>query len=534
MCSFGLNFIAPTLSYRDNIDNTMMKAFQTASTYHRMPSTTKAVQKLIKASFSTARIDLQLLDLENINQNIRRLEYAVRGPLVIRAGQLNKDLNNGVKKPFSSVISANIGDCQAMNQKPITFFRQMIACATDIKLLSSPDIPGDVKERVKEILSYCGGKSVGAYSDSCGIEIIRKHIANYIQIRDDGVECNWQNIFLCTGASQGIRNILSLINQSRKPGKPVGVMIPIPQYPLYSATLCEYGMHQVNYYLDEDSGWRLEVSELKRAFDENQDKCDIKAIAVINPGNPTGSVLSEENIIEIIKFANDHNLMIMADEVYQHNVYDPKAKFFSFKKVMAQKTDCKLELASMMSASKGFMGECGLRGGYCEITNFNDDVRAILYKGLSSMLCSSILGQITMDCVINPPKPEENSYELYKKERDQVLADLKRKAKLVADTFNSVEGVKSNQVAGAMYAFPRLVLPEKAIKEAKALNYEPDFYYALQFLENFGVCVVPGSGFGQMPGSYHFRTTILPQPEVFEDMMDRFRKFHTQFLHKFS
>lgn len=475
-----------------------------------------------------------LLNADNINQNIRRLEYAVRGPLVIKAVQINRELAQGALKPFKSVISANIGDCQAMNQKPITFIRQVLACATNTSLLDSPDMPNDVKERVREILAFCGGQSIGSYSDSCGVEIIRKHVANYIQERDGGVECDWQNVFLSTGASQCVKSILSLINQKQRLDRPVGIMIPIPQYPLYSATLCELGMHQASYYLNEDSNWSLDVDELKRAYNENKDKADIKALVVINPGNPTGSVLSEQNIIEIIDFANENNLMIMADEVYQHNVYDENSRFHSFKKVMFTKTNHRLELASMMSSSKGYMGECGLRGGYCEISNFSDDVRAILYKGLSSWLCSSVLGQITMDCVVNPPKEGQESYALFESEKIQVLADLKRKAKLVADTFNSVEGVHSNQVAGAMYAFPRLSLPQKAIQEAKSKNYQPDFYYALQFLDNFGVCVVPGSGFGQQPGTYHFRTTILPQANVFEDMMDRFRRFHTQFLTKYN
>lgn len=496
------------------------------------PSSTLSL--ITKASFSSSQVQYNLLNIDNINQHIRNLEYAVRGPLVIKAGQYRKELAEGAKKPFKSVISANIGDCQAMNQKPITFIRQVVACATDTGLLSSPNMPNDVKERVKELLSYCGGQSVGSYSDSCGIEIIRKDIAKYIEERDEGVHCDWQNVFLTTGASEGVKTTLSLINHSRKPGKPVGVMIPIPQYPLYSASLCEYGMHQANYYLNEDNNWSLNMEELKRSYDENVDKCDLKAIAIINPGNPTGSVLSEENILEILHFANERNLMILADEVYQHNVYEEGSKFHSFKKIMARKTNYKLELVSLMSSSKGFMGECGLRGGYSEITNFSDDVRAILYKGLSSKLCSSVLGQITMDCVVRPPVQGQESYNLYMSEKNGVLADLKRKAKLVADTFNSVEGVKSNPVAGAMYAFPRLSLPERAIQEAKRLNVAPDFYYALQFLESSGVCVVPGSGFGQMPGTYHFRTTILPQPDVFEDMMDRFRKFHTQFLGKFG
>lgn len=475
----------------------------------------------------------KLLTLDNINQNVRRLEYAVRGPLVIRASQLERELKDGAQKSFKSVIKANIGDCQAMKQKPITFFRQVIACATDTSLLTSSDIPNDVKDRVREILSYCGGNSVGAYTDSCGIELIRRHIAQYIEARD-GCKTEWQNVFLSSGASDSIKQVMSLINHKQDASKKVGVMIPIPQYPLYSATLCEFGLQQVNYYLDEDANWRLDIEELERSYAEHKDKCEIKAIAVINPGNPTGSVLSEENIIEIIEFAARHNLILFADEVYQHNVWAEGSKFTSFKKAMLTRTNHRLELASFMTASKGYMGECGLRGGYCELTNFSDDVRAMLYKALSSWLCSSVLGQIAMDCVVNPPKVGQDSYNLYEKEKSAILSSLEKKAKLVAETFNSVQGVKTNQVAGAMYAFPRLDLPKKAIAKAQSIGQEPDFLYAQEFLENYGVCVVPGSGFGQKPGSYHFRTTILPPPDIFEDMMDRFRRHHMDFLDRYS
>lgn len=506
--------------------------------YCQFPSALDKIQhdswRLARATLTTSQACNNVLNVDNVNQNFRNIEYAVRGPLVMKAGELARELAAGAQKPYKSVISANIGDCQAMRQKPITFIRQVLACASDNRLLESPDIPNDVKERVREILAYCGGNSIGSYTDSAGIEIIRKHIASYIEDRDGGVESDWQNVFLSHGASQSVKSLMSLVNHSRKPGKPVGIMIPIPQYPLYSATLCEYGMHQVNYYLNEDTNWRLNVEELERAFDESDSKSDIRALVVINPGNPTGSVLSEDNIVEVLNFANKHKLMVIADEVYQHNVYQENAKFHSMKKVMLEKTNFKLEMASLMSASKGFMGECGLRGGYCELTNFSDEIRAIYYKGLSSWLCSTVLGQITMDCVVNPPRKGQESHELYEAEKSQVLADLKRKARLVADTFNSVEGVKSNEVAGAMYAFPRLDLPKKAIEEAKKLNYAPDYYYVLQFLEQFGVCVVPGSGFGQLPGTYHFRTTILPQPDVMEDMMTRFKKFHAGFLSKYS
>lgn len=192
------------------------------------------------------------ITLDNINKNIIKLEYAVRGPLVIRAGEIERELaSHPESRPdFKKVIRANIGDCHAMGQQPLTFLRQVLACASDNSLLNSPSYPNDVKERVKEILKYCGGGSVGAYSDSAGVEIIRRHCAEYIEQRDK-VKSDWQNIVLTTGASDGIRGVLSIINTSSTDKRPSGVMVPIPQYPLYSATLSEYGMHQIDYYLDE-------------------------------------------------------------------------------------------------------------------------------------------------------------------------------------------------------------------------------------------------------------------------------------------
>ncbi len=118
--------------------------------------------------------------------------------------------------------------------------------------------------------------------------------------------------------------------------KPAGFMIPIPQYPLYTATISEYNAEkvsffkakavfstsskiffiiQIGYYLDEDRTWGLSVQELERAYEESLEYCDPKAICIINPGNPTGQVLSLENIQQIIKWAYEKRLFILADEV---------------------------------------------------------------------------------------------------------------------------------------------------------------------------------------------------------------------------
>lgn len=158
--------------------------------------------------------------------------------------------------------------------------------------------------------------------------------------------------------------------------------------------------------------------------------------------------------------------------MYQDNVYAEGMKFHSFKKVAAELGHpySQIEIASFYSTSKGFMGECGARAGYFDVVNMDPDVKAELKKLSSAQLCSSVLGQICMDTVVNPPKKGEPSYELFMKEKEQVLSSLKEKAKLVTELLNKIEGVKCNPVQGAMYAFPQIAIPTKAIQHAKVID----------------------------------------------------------------
>ncbi|ODN02389.1 Alanine aminotransferase 2 [Orchesella cincta] len=482
------------------------------------------------SSGSTAKT----ITLDNMNPHIKTMEYAVRGPLVIRATEIEKELAAGAQKPFKEVIKANIGDAHAMGQRPITFIRQVLALVSYPELIDKSDFPADVKKKASEILAGCKGGSAGSYSDSSGIEIIRKHAAEYITRRDGGIAANPDDIILCAGASEGIRATLKLFVETSS-GAP-GVMIPIPQYPLYSASLAEFGMHQVGYYLDEARGWALDIKELERSIKEARGQCNPRALVVINPGNPTGQVLTKQNIEEIIKFAHKEGLFILADEVYQDNVYASGSEFHSFKKVMMElgAPYNTMELASYFSTSKGYMGECGLRGGYSEVVNLDKSVKAMLLKSISAKLCPTVLGQATMDCVVDPPQKGSPSYDLFIKEKTAVLQSLAQRASKIADTFNSIPGIKCNPVQGAMYAFPQITLPQKAIDAAKAKGQAADTFYAFELLENTGICIVPGTGFGQYPGTYHFRTTILPQPEKLAVMLDKFQEFHVKFVAKYS
>uniref|UniRef100_A0AAZ3RJB0 Alanine aminotransferase 1 n=1 Tax=Oncorhynchus tshawytscha TaxID=74940 RepID=A0AAZ3RJB0_ONCTS len=473
----------------------------------------------------------RVLNVDTMNPNVKRIEYAVRGPIVQRAVQIEKELKEGVKKPFTEVIKANIGDAHAMGQKPITFFRQVIALCVYPDLLEDDKFPEDAKNRAWRILQACGGGSLGAYSASSGIEVIRQDVAKYIEKRDSGIPSNPDDIYLSTGASDAIVTMLKLLTSGEGKTR-TGVMISIPQYPLYSAALAELAAVQISYYLDEDKCWSLDVSELRRAVKAAREHCNPRALCIINPGNPTGQVQNRQCIEDVIRFAAEEHLFLMADEVYQDNVYMEGCQFHSFKKVL-------FEMGSEYSSVVELMVTdcttwCGFRGGYMEVINMDPEVKLQLTKLVSVQLCPSITGQALLDLVVNPPQPDEPSYATFIKERTANLHILSEKAKMTEQVLNTIPGIHCNPVQGAMYTFPRLTLPEKAINAAKEQEQAPDMFYCMKLLEEMGICLVPGSGFGQRDGTYHFRMTILPATEKLKIVLEKIREFHKRFTEEFS
>jgi len=484
---------------------------------------------------TTAATLKKVLTVDSMNENVKAVQYAVRGPIVIRAGEIENEIRAGKKYPFDEVIKCNIGDAHAMGQSPITYIRQVVSGAAYPDLLAAGNnngvIPADASAQAQRILDGCGGQSLGAYSNSAGVQVIREDIARYIEQRDGIGKVDPSDVVMSTGASGGIVALLKMLVR----GPNDGIMIPIPQYPLYSACLAEFNATVVPYYLNEETNWSLDIEELERAYQKSTVKP--KAICIINPGNPTGQVADYENIKKVLEFAYQRRLFVLADEVYQDNIYADGAAFHSFRKVMLEMGEPysnTIELASFHSTSKGYMGECGFRSGYMETINLDADVKVQLTKLISSRLCPPVPGQAAMDVVVNPPQPGSESYPLFKEQRDKVLADLKYKAKLVAETFNAIEGVSCQAVQGAMYAFPNIKLPEKFVKEANAKGLVPDAYYCSLLLEETGICVVPGSGFRQKPGTWHFRTTILPPKEKMEKFAQLFTKFHLGILAKYA
>lgn len=318
---------------------------------------------------------------------MRNAQYAVRGELAIKSEQYRAELQKGEGEdlPFDSVIAANIGNPQQLDQQPITFFRQVASILENPLLLQNEDVlknslgyKPDVIERAKKLLKDV--KSVGAYSQSQGAPGIRQSVAEFIE-RRDGYPADPANIYLCAGASSGVNALLNIICASPQ----TGVLVPIPQYPLYTATLSLLNAQLVPYYLDEEKNWGTDVQSIKTALKEAQRKgIDVRAVVVINPGNPTGGSLSAEDITSVLEMAAQEKIVVMADEVYQTNVFE--GEFMSFKKCLrdlqksAKNHDGRfddVELASLHSISKGMVGECGHRGGYYEMVGFDQEVRSL-------------------------------------------------------------------------------------------------------------------------------------------------------------
>ena len=295
---------------------------------HRFPSK-YAVQSFSIYQGNSSR---KPLTIDNLNTNVKNVEYAVRGPIPTRALEIENELIcNPNCHPFDKLIHVNIGDPQNLGQSPLTFPRQLLALCAYPSLLSGENsriFPDDVRIRARQVLQQLG--SFGGYSHSIGYPHLRKSVSNFISKRDNITSDS--TIIISDGASKIIQVLLSCIRNNDS-SYPNGVMIPIPQYPLYSASLSYLGLRAIPYFLQEDSFWGFDIDKLTESLRSYQSECCPRALVVINPGNPTGQCLHSLQQKEIIRFCHDNNLLLLADEVYQDNIYDKNVQWTSFRKI---------------------------------------------------------------------------------------------------------------------------------------------------------------------------------------------------------
>lgn len=196
----------------------------------------------------------------------------------------------------------------------------------------------------------------------------------------------------------------------------------------------------------------------------------------------------------------------------------------------------------MHSVSKGFLGECGRRGGYVEFHNIPEDVIAELYKTASVSLCSNVNGQVMTALMCSPPQPGDAAFDQYSAEKEAILSSLKRRARILVQAFRGMEGVSCQDTdgaipaspppralpsnapltrvlaAGALYVFPKIHLPPRALEAAAEAGKAPDAFYCLSLLDETGVVVVPvrakREGMDGPPDTLPARTDSHPVPRA--------------------
>ncbi|MCD4748991.1 MAG: aminotransferase class I/II-fold pyridoxal phosphate-dependent enzyme [Thermoanaerobaculales bacterium] len=458
-----------------------------------------------------------------VNPRILAMEYAVRGPIPQRAAEM--------AQAGRSIIPCNIGNPQGLGQRPITFYRQILSLLEDpVNLERLGRAPSDAGTYPADVIEMAGEMAegsrtgTGAYTESAGFKFVREAVSRFIDARDQldsegGLASDPDQVLLTDGASGGAVYVLEALIS----GPQDGILVPIPQYPLYSASIARCGGVLVGYHPDEESGWTLNRSILERSLGEARSKgVKVKAIVVINPGNPTGALLDVASMKQVVDVAREWDLAIIADEVYQENTYG--RPWTSFARVVGNE---KIPLFSLHSVSKGFYGECGHRGGYLEIRHSppvegtNLTLTEVLLKQASVNLCPNTMGQFLVHLMVTGPRKGTQSEELFRRERKTILQDLEAKATMIRDSFSKMDGMECFGRTGAMYLFPRL---------SRLPSGVGDFDYCMALLEETGMVTVNGAGFGQAEGTNHLRVAFLPPFELIEKVMPRWVEFHNRYV----
>ncbi|XP_076829006.1 alanine aminotransferase 2-like isoform X1 [Brachyhypopomus gauderio] len=470
--------------------------------------------------------------LDESTAEMKRISASVWGNLETRAVQIMAEIQQGVEKPFKEVLDLSCGDPHSLGLKPLTFVRQVLAACLYPPLLDDDTLPADVRERAQMFLGHCVGGSIGSYPECNGITKVQHSVSEFIS-RRDGATADPDNIYITKGSTEALLMLLRLFAPSAHPLQ-TGVLTPVPSYKGFTRVLSVQGAAMVPYYLCEEEGWSIQIDDLRKAIQIARRHCNPMALYVVNPGNPTGHLQSKDSIKEVIRFAAEEKLLIIADEVYQNCVYGEGREFFSYKKALVELGPpyCNLvELASINSVSKGAMGECGLRCGYMELVNLDSSMDQ--NKIFSITPFAPVLGQIALDVMVDPPQPRQPSYPLYTQEVQSIKRATMNNVQKTLEVFNSLTGITLQPIGGGLFAFPRLHMSQAAIDHAQERDLHPDVMYCSRLLEEEGLLILPGSKLGMKKGAHYIRVSLGAHEDMMTEALRRLERFHLRFLHEF-
>ncbi len=384
--------------------------------------------------------------------------YDIRGPVMVRSRQMEEE--------GQRIYKLNIG-----NLAPFGF-----------------DAPDEVRQDVILNLSNASG-----YSDSKGLFAARKAIMQYAQQKKiAGVGLD--DIFIGNGVSELIvMSMQGLLDDGDD------VLVPAPDYPLWTAAVSLAGGKPHHYICDEASGWMPDLADIRAKITPRT-----RAIVIINPNNPTGALYPDSLLLDIIEIARQHQLIILADEIYDKVLYDGVTHTS-----IASLADDVL-FVTFNGLSKNYRA-CGYRSGWMVLSGEKSHARDYIdgLEMLASMrLCANVPGQYAIQTALGG----------YQSINDLVAPGgrLCRQRDLAYELITQIPGVTCVKPKAALYLFPRL--------DPAMYPIADDQEFILELLEEQKVLVVQGTGFN-WPHTDHFRVVFLPNSDELTEAIGRIRRF---------
>ncbi|XP_074000834.1 alanine aminotransferase 1-like, partial [Numenius arquata] len=360
-------------------------------------------------------------------------------------------------------------------------------------------------------------------------------VARFLERRDGGVPCHPRNVVLCSGTSSILPFVLSLVVDETA-AVPTGVLVPVPGPPLLGGATGLAGAVAVPYPLAEERGWDVAGETVRRVLGQARERCHPKVLCVVNPGDPTGHVLSRQSMEDIVRLVAEENLLLLADEGQQERAFLPDRPFLSFKRVlweMGAPFSSTVQLISFYSLSKSVAGESGFRVGFLELVNVEEGV-VLPFQLAQSIPRPCVLGRILLDLLMDLPEEGDPIQQALEEQRQGLLQDLAHNARLLQEVLGRAPGIHCHPLQAGARAFPRIQLPPRAQRQARELGLEPDVFFCQKLRETTGMVVAPGSKFGQMEGTHHLVLSLLPPAATLEQILLALTQFHATFLRQFS
>lgn len=391
--------------------------------------------------------------------------YDIRGPVLEKARQMEED---GHK-----IIKLNIGNLAAFG-------------------FDAPD------EIVQDMIRNMGNAS--GYTDSKGLFAPRKSIMHYTQQKKiAGVAID--DIYLGNGASELIVMSMNALLDSGDE-----VLVPSPDYPLWTAAVSLSGGKPVHYICDEQADWQPDIDDIRSKITPNT-----RAIVVINPNNPTGALYSDEVLLQIVELARQHQLIVFADEIYDKVLYDGATHTS-----IASMADDVLFI-TFNGLSKNYRS-CGYRAGWMVVSGPKKHA-ADYIEGLNMLasmrLCANAPGQYAIQTALGG----------YQSINDLVgpHGRLTKQRDLAHSLLTAIPGVTCVKPKSALYMFPRL--------DPVLYPISDDQDFAYQLLAEEKVLIVQGTGFNCVTPD-HFRVVFLPNTDDLTDSIERIARFLDRYRRK--